>query len=82
MTDNENHSTGPRTEEGKQRSSQNAITHAMFSTKTFLLAGENQEDVDRLLYHYTREHNPKGQTEEDLVRHLAQTEWRRRRIPS
>ena len=82
MTESDNKSTGPRTEEGKQRSSQNSLKHGLFSTKSFLLPGENQEDFDRLLYHYTREHNPKGQTEEDLVRHLAQTEWRRRRIPA
>jgi len=56
--------------------------HGLFSTKSFLLPGESQEEFDRLLYRYNREHNPKGPTEEDLVRHLAHTEWRRRRIPA
>jgi hypothetical protein len=82
MTENENHNPGPRTEEGKQRSSQNALKHGLFSTKSFLLPGENQEEFDKLLYRYNRDHLPKGVTEEDLVRHLAQTEWRRRRIPA
>ena len=82
MTESDHKSPGPRTEEGKQRSSQNSLKHGVFSTKSFLLAGESQEEFDRLLYRYNREHNPKGPTEEDLVRHLAHTEWRRRRIPA
>ena len=82
MTESENKSTGPRTPEGQQRSSRNSLKHGLFSTKSFLLPGESQEDFDRLLYRYNREHNPKGPTEEDLVRHLAHTEWRRRRIPA
>jgi hypothetical protein len=80
MTELENQSTGPRTEEGKQRSSQNSLKHGLFA-RTLLIAGESQEEYDRHLYRYQREHNPKTPTEEDLVRHLAQTEWRRRRIP-
>jgi hypothetical protein len=81
MTELENQSTGPRTEEGKQRSSQNALKHGLFATKSFLLPGESQEEFDKLLYRYHREYQPKGATEEDLVLHLAHTEWRRRRIP-
>jgi len=82
MTQSENPSTGPRTEEGKQRSSQNSLKHGLFSTKSFLLPGESQEEFDKLLYRYNREHQPKGPTEEDLVDYLAHTEWRRRRIPA
>ena len=81
MTESENHKPGPRTPEGQQRSSQNSFKHGLFA-KSFLLPGESQEEFDRLLYRYNREHNPKGPTEEDLVRHLAHTEWRRRRIPA
>ena len=81
MTENENKLGGPRTEEGKQRSSQNAIKHGLFSL-FFLLPGESQDEYDRHLYRYNKEYQPKGATEEDLVRHLAQTEWRRRRIPA
>jgi hypothetical protein len=77
---NENHSTGPTTPEGKQRSSQNAIKHGIFA-RSIVLPGESQEEYDKLLYRYNKDHRPKGVTEEDLVRVLAQTEWRRRRIP-
>ncbi len=82
MTESDNQSTGPRTDEGKQRSSQNALKHGLFSTKSFLLPGESQEEFDKLLYRYNRHHQPKGPIEEDLVLHLAHTEWRRRRIPA
>jgi len=80
MTENENKLGGPRTEEGKQRSSQNAIKHRLFALN-FLLPGESQDEYDRHLYRYHKEYNPKQATEEDLVRQLAETEWRRRRIP-
>ena len=77
----QNRSTGPRTEEGKQRSSQNAITHGLFS-KMLLLPGESEEEFDKLLYHMKREYLPKGATEEELVLAMAQISWRRRRIPN
>jgi len=81
MTETENKLGGPRTEEGKQRSSQNAIKHRLFAL-SFLLPGETQDEYDRHLYRYNKEYQPKGATEEDLVRQLAETEWRRRRIPA
>ena len=81
MTELDTKSTGPRTEEGKQRSSQNSLKHGLFAQKSFLLPGETQEEFDRHLYRYHREYQPKGATEEDLVDRLAETEWRRRRIP-
>jgi hypothetical protein len=48
MQETENHSPGSRTEAGKQRSSQNAIKHGIFS-KTILIAGEIRAEFDRLL---------------------------------
>ena len=79
MTETEN-KPGPHTEAGKERSSQNSLKHGPFA-RSILIAGETQDDYDRHLYRYQREHNPKTPTEEDLVRHIAETEWRRRRIP-
>src|SRR5258705_440551 len=43
-------STGPKTNEGKQRSSQNASTHALFS-RELLLSHE-----DQLIFHTLRKH--------------------------
>ena len=80
-TMNEKYSTGPRTEEGKQRSSQNAIKHGIFA-RSVLLTGESRAEFESLVDRYKAEYRPKGVTEEDLVRLLAETEWRRRRIPA
>jgi hypothetical protein len=43
--ENAKKSTGPKTEEGKQRSSMNAMTHGIFS-KIPLLPGENIEQFN------------------------------------
>ena len=40
--------TGPRTQQGKERSKHNAITHGIFS-KAVVLKGESQADFDALL---------------------------------
>jgi hypothetical protein len=79
---NDTHKPGPNTEAGKAISSQNALKHGLFSTKSFLIQGESEEAFDRHFYRYTKEHNPKTATEEDLVLHLAQVQWRRLRIPA
>jgi hypothetical protein len=44
--ENAKHSTGPRTEEGKQRSSQNALKHG-FCAKDPLIRGEDPDDYYR-----------------------------------
>jgi len=77
MPEHENKSTGPRTPEGKQRSSHNSVKHGAFAN--FLLEHESQEDFDKLHAAYTAEYLVEGPTEESLVLNLAQTEWRRRR---
>jgi len=73
---------GPRTEEGKQRASQNAIKHGLFARKLVLLEGETQEQFDTLLTRFLEQHKPEGPTEESLVRHLADLEWRIKRVPN
>ena len=81
MTETGNHSTGPRTEEGKQRSSQNAIKHGLFA-KLLLLPGESQEQFDALLNGFKENHKPHGATEDSLVYRLAEIHWRLGRIPN
>jgi hypothetical protein len=39
-----------------------------------LLAGETQEQYDKILARFFDEHKPDGPTEESLVRHLADLE--------
>jgi len=80
MTETENQLGRPRTEAGKQRSSLNALKYGLFA-RSILIDGETQDEYDRHFYRYKKEHNPKTPTEEDLVRHISEIEWRRRRIP-
>jgi hypothetical protein len=74
-------SKGPTTPEGKGRSSKNALKHgltAQFET----LPGESQEDFDALLDSHQAHYQPASVLEHELVRTLAITRWRLRRIPT
>jgi hypothetical protein len=74
-----NRSTGPRTEAGKQRSSQNAIKHGAYAKKT-IIKGESEEEFIEFLAQYFEDFEPRGITEEELVFSLADNAWRRRRF--
>ena len=72
--ENARKSTGPRTEEGKQISSRNAVRHGL-SGRIGLLT-----DEDRLLYaarheRLIREMQPVTLVEEDLVHTIADSQW-------
>jgi hypothetical protein len=72
-------STGPRTEQGKQRSKNNALRHGVFS-QVVVLKGESQTDFDALLNGLRRDLQPVGTLEEVLVEKLAALLWRNRRL--
>jgi len=72
-------STGPRSEAGKQRSSQNAIKSGIFSRAT-LLKGESRADYQFLLEGLWEARQPKGRLEELLVEKLASILWRYQRL--
>ena len=74
-------STGPRTPEGKQRSSQNSFKHGLYS-KALVLPHECAADFDDLRANLRAEHQPASTTEEILVDELAQHFWRLRRFRS
>jgi hypothetical protein len=71
-------STGPRTEQGKERSKRNSITHGIFSN--VVLKSESQADFDALLKALYDDRRPKGALEEVLVNRLAGLFWRLRRV--
>ncbi len=71
--------TGPRTQQGKERSKRNAITHGIFS-KAVVLKGESQADFDALLNALYQDRQPEGALEEILVNKLAVLWWRLRRV--
>ncbi len=72
-------STGPRTEEGRRRASQNAVTHGLHS-HNFLLDIENEDSYH--LYHHQLIHDwqPQTGTEFLLVEQVAQSYFLKRRF--
>jgi hypothetical protein len=74
------HSTGPRTESGKQRSSRNALRHGL-SSQTAVLPTEDPEAYNRHIQQFVDEYAPATVTETQLVHEMANTAWRLNRIP-
>jgi hypothetical protein len=74
------HSTGPRTESGKRRSSRNALTHGLTS-QSAVLPSEDPAAYEHHCQQFHDEYQPKTPTEIQLVRELADTAWRLNRVP-
>ena len=74
------HSTGPRTEPGKQRSSLNALRHGL-TARTAVLPTEDPEAYQRHIQQFLDEYAPANATETQLVHEIANTAWRLNRIP-
>ena len=77
---NAQHSTGPRSAEGKARSSQNAIKHGL-TAATPVLASEDRAAYGAHCRRFLDEYQPATPTETQLVQELAGTSWRLNRIP-
>jgi len=77
---NSQHSTGPRTESGKQRSSQNALRHGLTAASA-VLPSEDQAAFDALRRSFFDQHKPATPIETQLVQELVDTAWRLNRIP-
>jgi len=71
---NAQHSTGPRTEEGKAKSSRNRLSSG-FASNTRFIDGENAEEFDVLLADFMNEHLPSTLTEQVLVEKMAHHQW-------
>ena len=78
---NSEHSTGPRTAEGKARSSQNAIRHGLLS-RTPVLRSEDPAAYEQHCRRFFDEYRPATPTETQLTQELADTAWRLNRIPA
>ena len=75
-------STGPKTEAGKKKSSQNAISHGLHATDIVINSPhlkESQTDYDRLIESLFDELKPVGVFQEHLVLKIANCIWRYRR---
>jgi len=76
---NSKHSTGPRTDEGKARSSQNALKHGL-GAKAILLPSDDAAAFQRHLHSFLNEYQPQGPTEQQLVQTLANNSWHLDRV--
>ena len=76
---NAKRSTGPRTPEGKARSSQNASRHGLFARDT-VLPDENPQEFIQLIDQLELDLKAVGGFERRLVCHIADAEWRMRRL--
>ncbi len=78
-------STGPRTEEGKRRSRQNALKHGILASALLITAGEGAEDpaeFNEFLTGLRRDLAPVGTLEEMMVEKIAVCWWRQKRVLS
>jgi hypothetical protein len=74
-------STGPRTEEGKAKSSLNAVKTGL-TGRTVLLPSEDAALYEQHVARFMQQYEPVGDEEQTLVQSLADTQWRLLRIPS
>jgi len=72
-------STGPRTEEGKARSSQNARTHGLTAAQLLIPAGD-REEFDKLHGELHADIRPQGALQEILFEQVIAAAWNLRRI--
>jgi hypothetical protein len=77
---NSQHSTGPRTEAGKQRSSLNALSHGLTAASA-VLPSEDPAAYETHRRRFLEEYQPATPTETQLVQELIDTSWRLNRIP-
>jgi hypothetical protein len=76
---NARHSTGPCTERGKARSSQNHLSHGL-SSKEFILLPGQQAEFDEFMAALREAVQPAGSLEFDLFTQLAHASWKLRRF--
>ncbi|HME10605.1 MAG TPA: hypothetical protein VKG25_26355 [Bryobacteraceae bacterium] len=72
-------STGPRTEDGKAASSQNARKHGL-TAKHLAIKPEDREEFEEMLAGYQTEINPRGAIQQTLFDEIVTAAWNLRRI--
>src|SRR6266481_310821 len=76
---NASHSTGPKTEAGKKRSSLNAYRHGL-TGQTIILPAEDLDAYQDFTDTFFKDYKPVGTLEKQLVQSLADTSWRLNRV--
>jgi hypothetical protein len=74
-------STGPKTDEGKQRASQNAVRHGL-TAETVIVPLEDADDYQAFEQAVTADYDAETAVERELVLRLASLLWRLRRATS
>ncbi len=72
-------SRGPKTEAGRQRSSQNALKHGL-TAQTLVLPTEDPDEFQHLLTSYLDQFQPNGPAELHLVHEMVAAKWRLQRL--
>jgi len=72
-------STGPKSEEGKAKSSMNAVRHGLTAGQT-VLPHENEDDYEKLREGMLDSYAPEDPAEHALVEELANAYWRLMRL--
>src|SRR5260370_19375880 len=73
-------SHGPKTAEGREKSSHNSFKHGFTAKKTIVLECENKEQFQQVLGYYTVTYQPGSAVEEDLVSEMVACRWRMQRL--
>jgi hypothetical protein len=73
-------SCGPKSSQGKAKSSVNAVKTGL-TGRTILLPSDDAAAYEHHLQSFAADHSPVGSHETDLVQSLADTWWRLQRIP-
>lgn len=77
---NSKKSTGPKTNQGKLKSSLNSIKHGLYGAKIAII-GENIDEIDDIIEWLVKELNPKGIQQELIVSKMIDIAIRFKRIP-
>lgn len=73
-------SNGPKTAEGQERSSRNAVKHGLSSNRIVILDGESEEAWEEYQCHFIAKFQPRDFVEERLVIQMAFNQWRLERV--
>lgn len=71
--------TGPKTPEGKAKSSQNALKHGLTSNRMYIFGNENPVAWDETVQSWVDRLQPRGAAEYMIVHDIAHAHWQLRR---
>jgi hypothetical protein len=73
-------SRGPKTPEGREKSSRNAVKHGFTSNSIMVLDSESPDRFHEILNDFYATYQPAGAVEKDLVEEMVAARWRIRRM--